>query len=165
VRVIAPEISDALERMLAGTRAVVERRPFADGDVADAQLVFAATASPEVNARVAAEATARCRLVNVADDMARSAFSSAAQIGRGPLVVGVFASGVPDVALRVRDAVAERIGAEYGDAATRLRDMRRAALEGGDRESWDRARRDLAGADFCATVDAGAFPARADAWR
>jgi len=77
----------------------------------------------------------------------------------------VYAGGAPDVARRVRDAVAERVGEEYGDAARRLRDMRREALASGDRESWDRARRELAGADFCATVDAGTMPARLAAWR
>ncbi len=161
VRVIAPAIGPELEALALAGRIAVDRRGYESGDVGDAQLVFAATDSPAVNARVAADAAAAHRLVNVADDSAPSAFSSAAQVERGALVVGVYAGGVPDVARRVRDAIAERLGAGYADAVAVLRDARRRALDAGDRAGWDRTRRELAGPDFCATVDAGRFTERA----
>jgi siroheme synthase-like protein len=165
VRVIAPSVDAELASAVRAAGGTVELRAYADGDVADAQLVFAATADGTVNARVAADAEALHRLANVADASAPSAFSSAAALERGALLVGVYAGGVPDAARRVRDAIGERLGAGYDEALARLRRARRAALASGDRERWNRARRELVGADFCERVESGTFAERADAWR
>ncbi len=65
VRVVALSFSPELER-LPGELTLV-RAPYASEHLGDALLVVAATSDARVNARVAADARASGRLVNVAD--------------------------------------------------------------------------------------------------
>lgn len=173
VRVIAPGIAPALReaaRDHAGRLALVER-PYATGDVGDANLVIAATSSREVNAAVAREADALGRLVAVADAPEEGTWTAMAAHRAGPLTVAVSAGGVPGAAVRVRDAIAGRFDERYGDAIGRLAALRARLLAGGDGEDWRAASEELIGPRFCADVEAGELSRRLDrspaegAWR
>lgn len=79
-------------------------RPYAPGDVAGFRLVFAATDSRAVNARVATEAEAAGVWANVADTPDLCAFAMPAVLRRGALEVAVGTSSTaPFAAARVRD--------------------------------------------------------------
>lgn len=165
VRVVAPAVADALaDRAAADDALQVDRRPFAPTDVAGAALVIAATDRREVNAAVADAAAARGVLVNVADDPDAGTFRTAALHRAGPLVVAVSAGGVPTAAARVRDAIAERFDARFGDAVLRLGTLRRELLDGGARDRWQDAARSLVGADFVSSVESGTFDERVRRW-
>src|SRR5688572_10477426 len=125
VRVVAPDIDLAL-RELAGSGLAIEERPYRGEDIGDALFVVAATASRSVNARVAADARARGRLINVADAPEEGNCVTAAVHRAGDLLVAVSAGGVPAVAARVRDCIAARFGARYATAVERLSQLRRA---------------------------------------
>ena len=114
VKVIAPVISDSLREIAASnTRLTIEARPYAGtSDIADFDIVFAATNNEEVNDQIAADARAIHRLVNVVSDGKRGSFVSMATHRDGQVTIGVTAGGFPKEAIRIRDEIAEKIAAE-----------------------------------------------------
>lgn len=114
VTVIAPAISDEL-RALASTssRLTIEMRVYAGGsDLADFDIVFAATDSSEINEQIAADARSLHRLVNVASDGNSGSFVSMATHRDGEVTIGVTAGGFPKEAMRIRDTIAGKLADE-----------------------------------------------------
>ena len=164
VRVVAPRI-DAAMRSAAPARLTIEEREYRSSDIGDEMLVIAATDSRRVNARVASDARARGRLVNVADAPAEGNCSTPAVHRAGDLVVAVTAGGVPGIATRIRDCIADRFGAPYAAAVRQLADAREAKLRAGDRGGWRRMVESLVADDFCEAVERNAFAERVAQWR
>jgi siroheme synthase-like protein len=163
VRVIALRTDPELDA-LAEARLGVERRAYRYEDIGEAMLVVAATDSREVNARVAADATALGRLVNVADAPLEGNCATAATHRAGDLVIAVSAGGVPTAAARVRDCIAAQYGGQFADAIATLAEIRRQTLAE-DASRWSDVVQRLIGDDFCESVDSGTFAARAAACR
>ena len=173
-RVVAPELAVSL-RDLAGAapeRLQLVERAYETSDVADANLVIAATGDRVVNARVARDADALGRLVNVADAAEREgSWTSLATHRAGALVVSVSAGGVPGVARRVRDAIADRFDARYATAVERLAALRAETLARRGAGAWRSAAAELTGPSFCEEVESGVLfgrlerRSREDAWR
>ncbi|MDO8391274.1 MAG: bifunctional precorrin-2 dehydrogenase/sirohydrochlorin ferrochelatase [Actinomycetota bacterium] len=106
VTVIAPEVRSEL----AEVAAVVERRPFAEGDCAGFRLVLTATDDAAVNARVHDEATAAGIWVNSADDPANCTFILPAVARRGPVMAAVSTGGAsPALAGHLRSVIADSV--------------------------------------------------------
>ena len=165
VRVVAPSVCGPLrETARACARLTLVERPYESADIGAETVVVAATGSRAVNARVAADARAGGRLVNVVDAPEEGNCATVAVHRASGLVVGVSAGGVPAAAARVRDALAQRFDARYGAAVATLGALRRRLLAAGQQQAWRDAAEDLAGADFCGTVEAGTFAARAARW-
>ena len=158
VRVVAPEIGPGL-RAAAGPRLTFEERAYASTDIGDATLVIAATNVRAVNARVAADARAAGRLVNVSDAPAEGDWVTVATHRAGPLVIGVSAGGVPSAAARIRDAIGARFDARYGEALAALAVLRARG------SAWDAAEPALVGPEFCERVERGEIAAQVAAWR
>jgi precorrin-2 dehydrogenase/sirohydrochlorin ferrochelatase len=165
VRVVAPSIGDELRRLgAAKRRLVLVEREYAAGDVADALLVVAATDVREVNARVAADALAAGRLVNVADRPEEGNAVTAATHRAGDVLVAVTAGGVPSAAVRLRDAIAARVDGRYARAIDALARLRRRLLRERGTEAWRDAAAALIGDDFCDAVERGALEERVRQW-
>jgi siroheme synthase-like protein len=164
VRVIAPRAESTLRDAAAAGTLDLTLRAYQSGDIADAELVIAATDDRAVNARVAADATASHRLCNVADVPEEGTFSSAAQRTTGALLVAIGADGVPAAATRILAAVSERLDARYGDALTALRALRTRLLARGGRDDWERASTKLIGSDFIARVEDGSVVRDVAGW-
>lgn len=164
VRLVAPQIDEAL-RTLDSVRLALARREYASDDIADALLVIAATSSRAVNARVADDARARGRLVNVADAPADGNCVTPATHRVGDLVVAVTAAGVPPAARRIRDSIAARYGESYAHAVADLATIRSGLLSEDQRERWAVIVDEVVGADFCETVERGRFADRVAPWR
>lgn len=165
VRVVAPKISEALRADITGGRLQLVTRRYTTSDIADAQLVVAATDDRAVNAAVARDAVAAGRLVNVADAPAEGSFSTMATHRQGALVVGVSAGGVPSAAARIRDAIAMRFDARYASALAELSALRRRMLDDDEGESWRRQAGALIDEGFCEAVESGELSTRVSAWR
>jgi len=108
VKVIAPEISDAIRHAAsAGSRLQLDQRAYAGGDdLADADIVFAATDSEDLNLAIAADARSLHRLVDVVSDGSLGSFVSMATHRDGQVTIGVTAGGEPKEAIRIRDSIA-----------------------------------------------------------
>jgi siroheme synthase-like protein len=166
VRVVAPEIAPELrERAARDPALVLDERAYETADVEEATVVVAATGSRAINARVATDAVALRRLVNVADAPDEGNFVTAATHRAGDLVISVTAGGVPGAAARVRDAAARRFDRRYAAAVETLSVLRRETLRAGGADAWRRAADALLGDDFCASVEGGTFDERVAAWR
>ena len=170
VRVIAPEITDELRSHSARhARLSISRREYAgSSDIANAALVIAATASREVNARVAADAHAAHRLVNVVDAPGSGSFTTMAVHRAGDVVIGVSAGNVPSAAARIRDSIALRIDQRYAAAVagcsalrsqmlTRERASTSGSTDSGAKGEWADVNSRLIGKNFCESVEDGTF--------
>lgn len=164
VRIVAPALCDELEAFALERALVVERRPYADGDIGDAQLIVAATNDRQVNAAVSRDAEREHRLVNAADLAHDGNFAVMATHHRGPLTVGVSAGGVPAAAVRIRDAIAERFDARYADVLNALTTVRRRMLATDQAQEWRERSDALIDDTFCDAVEQGSLSERIAAW-
>lgn len=164
VRVVAPHLDPALEEVVREFAIVVECRAYQTGDIGDAQLVVSATNDRNANAMVARDAQAASRLLNAADHSSDGNFAMMATHRRGPLTIGVSAGGLPAAAVRIRNAIARRFDARYGDALGELGALRRRTIAGGGSELWRSRSRELIGDDFCDVVEGGEISRRIAEW-
>ena len=105
VTLVSPEVTPALEALVAPGSVTWHPRRYVTGDLAGAWYAVAATDDPAVNAAVAAEAEAARVFCARADDRAASSVWTPAVARQGDLVVGVHGGGDPQRAVGVRDAV------------------------------------------------------------
>lgn len=114
VRVIAPVVAQSLRDAAASSdKLTIDTRAYAGvSDIAEFDIVFAATDSPATNEQIAADARSLHRLVNVVSDGSRGSFVSMATHRDGQVTIGVTAGGFPKEAMRIRDEIAEKIVAE-----------------------------------------------------
>jgi siroheme synthase-like protein len=166
VRVVAPEMSAELERRAAGDdRLTLIHVRYSAEHLQGANLVIAATSSPEINQQVARDARALGRLVGVVDGSAEPDFHSMAVHRAGDLVIGVTATKVPGVARAVRDAIADRFDGRYEDAVMQLAALRGRLLETGGPDAWHAAAESLFGKGLCEAVESGRIAEQVTAWR
>jgi precorrin-2 dehydrogenase / sirohydrochlorin ferrochelatase len=132
VRVISPEVVAELSGMAGKGEVEWIARGYAEGDLAGAFLVFAATDNRQVQAQIAAEAGRYRVLLNSADDPRASDFHVPAHFRRGRMLVTVSTGGgSPALARLVRRRLEEEIVAEYG-AVVELLELLRVEVLAGD---------------------------------
>ena len=165
VRVVAPTVIDEIRALADSGQVEWLEREYQPADVGDAQLVIAATDDRAVNAKVAADARAVYRPVNVADAPDDGTFTMMAVHRSGALVVGVSAGGVPGAAARIRDAIARRFDLRYARALDRLAGVRRTALDNGEVERWRAMARGVVDGAFCRAVEEGTLDEKVTSWR
>ncbi len=125
VRVVSPQLTEALQYLSTKGRIDWRHKEFAPADVDGAWLVFAATDSPLVQAAVLAAARQRNCLVNVADAPADCDFHVPAVLRRGDLQVTVATSGAsPALAALIKARLEQQIGEEYAVLARLLAALR-----------------------------------------
>jgi precorrin-2 dehydrogenase len=136
VRVVAPEIAPDLDRDRV---AELHQRTYEPGDLDGVRLVVTATGHADVDARVAADATAAGIWVNAADQPSDCTFILPAVARNGPLTIAVSTDGTsPALARRLRDRADELLTDEAAALAGELA-ARRAAVRaaGGSTEDVD----------------------------
>ncbi|WP_456387348.1 precorrin-2 dehydrogenase/sirohydrochlorin ferrochelatase family protein [Desulfolithobacter sp.] len=132
VRVISPEASAELVRLADSGRIEWLDRPYRQGDLSGAFLVFAATDNRQVQETVCQEAEAAGQLVNVVDDPKQCSFHVPAVVRRGELTLMVATGGKsPAVAAMVRRQLEERFGPEYQILLELVSMVREQVLQGG----------------------------------
>jgi uroporphyrin-III C-methyltransferase/precorrin-2 dehydrogenase/sirohydrochlorin ferrochelatase len=105
VTLVSPEVTPALEALVAPGAVTWLPRRYEHGDLDGAWYAVAATDDREVNAAVAAEAEASRVFCARADDRAASSVWTPAVGRHGDLVIGVHGGGDPQRAVGVRDSV------------------------------------------------------------
>lgn len=92
VKVISPEVSEAMNELLSGSTISWQKKEFAPADIKDAFLVIAATNSRETNELVQQSASP-CQLINLTDDPQGSRFIVPASFQRDKLCIAVSTHG------------------------------------------------------------------------
>lgn len=124
--IVAPDVHPELYELIQAHRLEWRQREFMEGDTAEHDLVFAATDSAEVNARVGREAGGEGSLFNLADDPAQSRFHVPAAIRHDDVVVAFSTGGAsPLLARRVRERLETVATPGLGRAAARLAEVRK----------------------------------------
>ena len=126
VTVVSSELTPALSAMSDNGAINHIRRCYQPGDLRGAVLAYVAIGSPEISAKVAAEAHQRAVPINVADAPDLCSFISPSVMSRGDLQIAVSTSGAsPTVARTIRQQLEAQYGPEYAVALEILRAARR----------------------------------------
>ena len=128
VTVITPAPTRRLEQLASEGAILLRRREYRDGDLDGAHLAIAALETAEerrLHATIWREAEQRRVLLNAADDAQYCHFIAPAVHRQGDVTVAVSTGGAsPALAVRLRDAIARRVGPEYGELASVLSALR-----------------------------------------
>ncbi|MGH8006031.1 MAG: precorrin-2 dehydrogenase/sirohydrochlorin ferrochelatase family protein [Candidatus Binatia bacterium] len=145
VTVISPALTPRLEEWAITGQIRHIGRAYRPGDLAGAQLVFAASDDQGVNAAVSREGQERRVWVNAADDPAHCDFILPAILRRGELIVATTTGGAsPALAAVVRDELETVLGPDYtvlAQVAAEVRQELRARQLSLTGEHWRRALR------------------------
>ena len=99
ITVIAPEVTNQIKELEASGKVRCICRAYQEGDLADADMVLAATDNRDVNTKVAADCrenesmTGRKIVLNVADDRFQCDFYFPSVIVRDEIVIGINSGG------------------------------------------------------------------------
>jgi uroporphyrin-III C-methyltransferase / precorrin-2 dehydrogenase / sirohydrochlorin ferrochelatase len=119
VVVIAPELSNELQEMLAQNEIEYVKTRFAAEQLTGACLVIAATNDEAVNEAVSVAAKRLNIPVNVVDAPALCTFTMGSIIDRSPVVIAVSSEGnAPVLARHIRSKIETMLPAAYGRIAT-----------------------------------------------
>ena len=128
VTVIAPVPTRRLEQLAAEGAISLHQRAYRNGDLDGAHVAIAALETVEerrLHAAIWREAEQRRVLLNAADEAPYCHFIAPAIHRQGDVTVAVSTGGAsPALAVRLRDAVARRVGPEYGALASLLSALR-----------------------------------------
>lgn len=101
ITVVSPELHKSLQEAAAQGRIRHLTREFVADDLRAARIVIAATNDPATNALVAAAASERGLLVNIADDPSAGNFIMPSLVDRSPLLIAISSGGTSPVLSRL----------------------------------------------------------------
>jgi len=156
VRVVSLEFSQALAD-ISSENICLDKKPFDSGDLNGAALVFAATDSEALNARVREAARQAGVLCNIADGKDKGDFILPSVVNRGDLQVAVSTSGAsPALAKKLGRELGILFGPEYETMLTLMANIREKMLaKGHDPEGHRNVFTALADQDLPALIAAG----------
>lgn len=121
VVLVAAHVGEAVDRHAVGVR----ERPYEPTDVIGMRLVITATGDRDVDAEVAADATAAGVWVNAADQPADCTFILPAIARHGPVTIAVSTGGAsPALARRLRDHARQLLSDDVVGLAAELAERR-----------------------------------------
>ena len=130
VTVISPELTKALQKMLAEQLISWQKREYQPGDLAGSFVVIAATDDAVVQKEVYGEAEGNGQLVNVADVPEFCNFILPATVKRNDLTISVSTAGKsPALASKIRQNLESVVGREYGQLVDILGLLRQEVLK------------------------------------
>lgn len=119
LRVVAPFISDELQRLVAAQQGQCLLREYQDTDMQGSSLVLATTDQSEVNAAIAAQAQGQGIPVYAVSAPELSSIVFPAIVDRSPLIIAVSTAGhAPVLARLVRAKIETWLPASYGRLAS-----------------------------------------------
>lgn len=130
IKLISPEIIKSLLDLWESKKITVIRRPYMEGDLAGAALVFAATDDEVVNNLVRREASVRQIPINVADNPDLCDFVVPSVVKKGPITIAISTSGtLPLLSKKLRKEIATLITIDYVKYASLLGKFRQVLME------------------------------------
>ena len=143
VEVISPDLCPGLGRMFKQGKVHAVRRDYAEGDLAGAVIVVAATNDNDLNAKVAEEARARGVLINAVDDPQHCDFIVPSHLRHGDVTIAISTGGrSPALARKIRTELEKDLAAKYAPLASLVGGVRSELKRRGIKVSaddWQRA--------------------------
>lgn len=125
LKIVAPEVSEALEQTALKNDICVIKRKFEPSDLSGMCFVIAASDDAKVNARIGRLCRERGILVNVVDDKEACGFLFPSLVKEGNLSIGISTEGTsPEVAAELRSRIASVIPADMDTILTYLGSLR-----------------------------------------
>lgn len=129
LNVVAPLVCEAIEKLAAEGKIVLERRAFEEADLEGKTLIVTATDSPEVNGAVFLASQRRGILCNSVDDPPNCDFYFASIVQRSQLQIAISTAGEsPALAQRLRREINAMLPTDMAEWVTELGDLRREIL-------------------------------------
>ena len=126
VKLISPDITNALEKLKKRGLLIHIKRHYQKGDLKNALIVIAGTSSVRINQKIAQDAK---HLINVIDNPSEGNFIAPSLVKRGPLTIAISSEGTsPAVAKLIRKEIESIYGQEFIRYFEFLRTMRTKAL-------------------------------------
>ncbi len=126
VKLISPDITNALEKLKKRGLLIHIKRHYKKGDLKNAFIVIAGTSSALINQKIAQDAK---HLINVIDNPSEGNFIAPSLVKRGPLTIAISSEGTsPAVAKVIRKEIELFYGKEFIRYLEFLRTMRTKAL-------------------------------------
>ncbi|MHB1462482.1 MAG: precorrin-2 dehydrogenase/sirohydrochlorin ferrochelatase family protein [Armatimonadota bacterium] len=125
VTVVAPALTPRLANLADEGKITCRVGSYFASELDTAYIVVAATDDREINRLISSDAQQRGIPVNVVDDPELCTFFVPATIRHRDVVISVSTAGkCPSLARRIKDTIATQIGAEYGELAEILGEVR-----------------------------------------
>ncbi len=120
VRVVAPEATERVRALAAGSALAWEKRAFSPSDLDGAWLAVSATGDADVQRRIFEEAEARQLFVLAVDDLPHGSAYGGAIIRRPPFIVSISSSAqAPGLTRLLREVIEQALPDERWVAAAR----------------------------------------------
>lgn len=130
VRVVAPDVTDAIGRLGQKGKIKLVKRPYRRSDLGRACLVYAATDEGSTNKKIFYDAQKRKMLVNVVDAPDYCDFIMPAVLRKGRVAIAVSTDGsAPYASVLIKKRIDKFIGPEYIKLINSIIDMRTRLLE------------------------------------
>lgn len=100
ITIVAPWVSDTVEKLSKSDNVTLIRRKFESSDLNGKQMVFVATDSEDTNQEIHDQAHAQNILVNVVDNTPLCKFITPSIVDRSPIIIAMSSGGVAPVLLR-----------------------------------------------------------------
>jgi precorrin-2 dehydrogenase / sirohydrochlorin ferrochelatase len=114
VRLVAQHLTPWLQARCAQQEIVYLGDVFQTGHLEDVDLVFVATDDPQLNQRIAAEASTRRLWCNMASDPPLGSCVVPAMVERGPLSIAISTAGISPASARlIREKLEQQFGPEW----------------------------------------------------
>ncbi|PID74394.1 MAG: siroheme synthase [Deltaproteobacteria bacterium] len=154
IQIVSPNLLPQLEHLVVEKGLVWRRRPYREGDMDGAFLVFAATNDQKIQQDIAEEAKKKGILLNRADAPDDCDFQVPASFRRGPLLIAVSTGGAsPAVAKKLCRQLEGQVGAEFELVAYLMGKIRERVIAlSNDSELSGRIFKDLVQRDILALV-------------
>ena len=125
VHIVSPCLIPELRELINEKACFWVEKKYSIEDIQESMLIFSCTDIEEVNAQVARDAKAHCRLVNVVDDPEKGCFIVPSIMERGDLKIAVSTGGSsPIVARQVRAELETVYGNEMAEYLALLKNWR-----------------------------------------
>lgn len=139
IMVISPAATNELKKLADKRKIVWQPKPFSDGDIKDAFMIFAATNDRKINQSVR-KAAGNHQLVIIADNLGESDFHVPARFQRGRLSIAVSTGGAsPILASKIRTQLEHHFDDSYEDYLEFLFSARQWILKEGMEASCKRS--------------------------
>lgn len=119
--VIAPKVSNRIEKLAQQNSITLKLQPYKSGDVKHYTLVIGATDDQTVNQKIYADAVVHNIPVNIVDQPSYCTFYMASVHHQGDLKIALSTNGrSPTVGQFIRDQISKKFGPEYAELLVRL---------------------------------------------